>query len=266
MNHSGDAAEQIVRMSLEGAEFAARITGTAAKEIAVLLLVALKNIEKNPKLRGKARLTSMLKSGKALEIFSVKESDLKQFAEGAKQYGIVYCVLRSTKNSPDGICDIMVKAEDAPKINRLIERYNFSTVDKARIESELVAAKAEKSVEAQPAEPNKDNIEPLLDDLMGKETEKPGKEATASSPFASNVKTPNPSAPTSGRKNNPVGYTNKPSVKEELREIKAAKKEQEAAQREETPAADKPKDKAETTHQQPQGGKKSKTKNTKART
>ena len=38
MNHSGDAAEQIVRMSLEGVEVAARITGTAAKEVALLLL------------------------------------------------------------------------------------------------------------------------------------------------------------------------------------------------------------------------------------
>ncbi len=31
MNNSGDAAEQIVRMSLEGVEIAAKITGTAAK-------------------------------------------------------------------------------------------------------------------------------------------------------------------------------------------------------------------------------------------
>ena len=29
MNHSGDAAEQIVRMTLEGVEVAVRITGTA---------------------------------------------------------------------------------------------------------------------------------------------------------------------------------------------------------------------------------------------
>ena len=30
MNNSGDAAEQVLRMSLEGAEFALKITGTAA--------------------------------------------------------------------------------------------------------------------------------------------------------------------------------------------------------------------------------------------
>ena len=38
MNTSGEAAEQIVRMSLEGFEVAAKITGAGAKNIAVLLL------------------------------------------------------------------------------------------------------------------------------------------------------------------------------------------------------------------------------------
>ncbi|MDR0818352.1 MAG: PcfB family protein, partial [Oscillospiraceae bacterium] len=138
MNHSGDAAEQIVRMSLEGVEVVARITGTAAKELAVFLIAALKSDNAGNsklKLKGKARLESMLKSGKPLEIFSVKESDLQTFAQGAKQYGIVYCVLRDRKNTPDGLCDIMVKADDAPKINRLVERFKFATVDKAKIES-----------------------------------------------------------------------------------------------------------------------------------
>ena len=36
MNTGGEAAEQIVRMSLEGFEVAAKITGAGAKNIAVL--------------------------------------------------------------------------------------------------------------------------------------------------------------------------------------------------------------------------------------
>ena len=42
MNTSGEAAEQIVRMSLEGFEVAARITGAGAKNIAILLYSILK--------------------------------------------------------------------------------------------------------------------------------------------------------------------------------------------------------------------------------
>ena len=41
MSYSGDAAEQVVRMSLEGVEVAAKITGAGAKEIALLLYAAV---------------------------------------------------------------------------------------------------------------------------------------------------------------------------------------------------------------------------------
>ena len=37
MYNSGDAAEQVVRMSLEGAEVALKITGAAAKNLAAAL-------------------------------------------------------------------------------------------------------------------------------------------------------------------------------------------------------------------------------------
>ena len=36
MNTSGDAAESIVRMGLQGFDVAARITGSGAKEVAIL--------------------------------------------------------------------------------------------------------------------------------------------------------------------------------------------------------------------------------------
>lgn len=53
MNTGGEAAEQIVRMSLEGFEVAAKITGAGAKNIAILLYSILKEEKKT---KGKARL------------------------------------------------------------------------------------------------------------------------------------------------------------------------------------------------------------------
>ena len=73
MNTGGDAAEQVVRLSLEGFEVAAKLTGTAAKELAVLLVSVLKQEHKT---KGKARLTNMLKSGKELKVFSIPNKDL----------------------------------------------------------------------------------------------------------------------------------------------------------------------------------------------
>ena len=95
MNTGGEAAEQIVRMSLEGFEVAAKITGAGAKNIAILLYSILKEEKKT---KGKARLTSMLRSGKELKVFTVKSDDLKKFTQEAKKYGVLYCVLTDRKN------------------------------------------------------------------------------------------------------------------------------------------------------------------------
>ena len=95
MNTGGEAAEQIVRMSLEGFEVAAKITGAGAKNIAILLYSILKEEQKT---KGKARLTNMLRSGKELKVFTVKSGDLKKFTQEAKKYGVLYCVLADRGN------------------------------------------------------------------------------------------------------------------------------------------------------------------------
>ena len=43
MNMSGDAAEQVVRLSLEGTEMALRLSGDAAKSVAIAIYTILKN-------------------------------------------------------------------------------------------------------------------------------------------------------------------------------------------------------------------------------
>lgn len=114
MYNSGDAAEQIVRMSLEGTEVALKLTGSMAKNIAAALYAVLKNRDKN-KIKGRQRLTAMLKSGKELKVFTISESHLKQFSLEAKRYSVVYCALRGKEPSADGLVDVMVRAEDASK-------------------------------------------------------------------------------------------------------------------------------------------------------
>ena len=98
MNSSGDAAEQVVRLSLEGFEVVAKVTGEAAKNIALLLISALKNEQQT---KGKARLSKMIRSGKELKVFTVQKKDLKEFTKHAKKYGVLYTVLRD-KNNKDG--------------------------------------------------------------------------------------------------------------------------------------------------------------------
>ena len=95
MNTSGDAAEQVVRFSLEGMEKVIRISGEGAKELIAMMFAALKDKQQT---MGKTDLVNMLKSGRNIKIFSIQKQDLAKFAEETKRYGILYCALANKNN------------------------------------------------------------------------------------------------------------------------------------------------------------------------
>ena len=68
MNAGGDAAEQVVRFYLEGFEVMAKLSGKGAERVIALLLNVIKDHKQT---KGKARLNTMLKSGKPLSIFTI---------------------------------------------------------------------------------------------------------------------------------------------------------------------------------------------------
>ena len=266
MNTGGEAAEQIVRMSLEGFEVAAKITGAGAKNIAILLYSILKEEQKT---KGKARLTSMLRSGKELKVFTVKNADLKKFTQEAKKYGVLYCVLADRKNKdPNAEVDVIARAEDASKISRIVERFDLASVDTASIVTEAEKSRDTKGGQPEPeiGVQEKAEKDKLLDALMGKPMQK---EENAPNPSVAKTEKSPLSEPTSEQpRKSAEGATmtkdEKPSVREELRKIKESRKEQEA----DTPATgkDKSSDKAKkppagkTEHKQPQRKKPKKSK------
>ena len=129
----------------------AKISGEGAKHLAVYLFAALQGQKRT---KGSIRLESLLRSGKELKVFAVKNEDLPTFCKEAKRYGVLYCALRDKKNV-DGLCDVMVRAEDASKINRIVERFKLATVDTASIKSEIEKSRAGKQPEQQVSEQNR---------------------------------------------------------------------------------------------------------------
>ena len=119
MDASSEAAEQIVRMTLEGTEVALRITGAGAKNAAAMLLAAAAS---NEKTKGRARLSAMLKSGRELRVFPIRFDDLKGFAKEARRYGIAYAVVKQKDGES---VDLLVRTEDASKVNRIAERLGL---------------------------------------------------------------------------------------------------------------------------------------------
>ena len=131
--NTADPAQEVVSIYIEVLKEGFKITGVASKHIAVMLYTMMKDKKQT---KGKTRLTNMLKTGKSLKIFTIKAEDLKKFSQEAKKYGVLYCALADKKNSKiDGLVDILVREEDASKVNRIAERFNFADV--ATIEKEL---------------------------------------------------------------------------------------------------------------------------------
>ena len=253
MNTSGEAAEQVVRMSLDGVEVVLKIAGAGAKNIAAMIYAALKDTDKN-KVKGQARLISMLKSGKELSIFSVKNEDLKKFASEAKRYGIVYHPMRNTKDK-DGVIDVMVYSADAPRINRIVERFKLATVDIASIKSEL--QKSKEHTPPEKATPEKSAEDKLLDELLTKPQQKEAREQE--NPEAAKTAKSRPSEPIltrSGKSEKGASDMQRKSVREALSEIKRVRKQEaEKPQREERQTSEKPQQQRTTKHQQPQSRK-----------
>lgn len=165
-------------------------------------------------------------------MFTISEEHLKQFAIEAKRYGVVYCALRGKERSADGMVDVMVRAEDASKINRIVERFKLATVDAASIKHDIERSRAEKeSTPAVPEQgvPQKDTEDLLLDELLGAPIQK--EQQTLENPTAAKTRKSPPSEPISVMQKKAAEGTTKavrPSVREELRGIKAARQEKAA--------------------------------------
>lgn len=209
MYGSGDTADQMVRMTLQGIEVAANVTlkagGATAKSLAATLYAILTD---KKKVKGKTHLNSLLKSGKELKVFAIRHEDLKIFCEEAKRYGVLYSVLKE-KNNKDGICDIMVRAEDASKISRIVDKFELAKIDTKAIKEAILAQK-ENPVKDIPVLSNEEH-DKIVTELMN-EIKKPKK--------ARKTKSDSRSGPSS---KNAVAKDERPSVRKQLTEIKNEK-------------------------------------------
>ncbi len=207
-------------MSLEGAESVLRLAGSGARQLAVLLYAVLKDQRRTS---GKIRLTNLLRSGKELRVFAVRDRDLRVFCTEAKKYGVLYTVLKD-RDAKDGLTDVMVRAEDAGKINRIFERFGLSTVDVGSVSVERELEKtdgARGGPEGGPSQAEK--VEAFLDGTA--EPDPPGEPGRTGSPTPGPAADPRRSGPFSERSSPRAGGASdaperRPSVRKELETIR----------------------------------------------
>ena len=121
MSQGSDAADQMVKETIAVTEMAVKLAGSGAKNLIVLLTLYAKE---NHQLKGETNLKKLIKEGKELRIVYLDNDDLAEFKNYAKEYGILYSALKY-KDDGSPTTDILVKAEDIPRVNRILEKMNY---------------------------------------------------------------------------------------------------------------------------------------------
>lgn len=236
MNLGSDAADQVVKYSmegletggklaLEGADKLLRISGRGAQHLAAFFYAVLTD---NKKSRGRTRVVRMVKDGRNLKFFTVPKDRLKEFCEEGKKRGLLYVVIKDKRDPVK--CEIMVYADDAAKVNRVMDKMNL---DFTAAQSGQLAHETTEEMTLQ--EPDKlENIQMPEGEVSFEifdseqdfnfDTAEPGNFTQAQE-----AEEKNPSAPSlrSSDISTEQGKTEKPSVREELQEIKEEHKQKE---------------------------------------
>ena len=240
MNYGGDAADQIVRYSLEGTEVALKLTGEAAKNFAVFAAAVLRD---QKKMHGKTNLTRLLRENKPLRFFEVPESRMKEFAREANVRGLLYVPVRD-RSKAAGKIEFAVWAEDAAKVNRVLEKMGVDylqadTGAKAEV-GPMPAAEQQAAVQTEVVEMPEGRIAfevTELDDAFnvgGNFTQRtgpdmPATEKSPSEPSSPQRSSTQPQPEKSAERIRAEG--GRPSVKQELGELKREQARKKAAER-----------------------------------
>lgn len=163
MDASTEAADFVVRESLtlmiDSVKLLLKGSGKGAVRSLALLAAVMKSQHRT---KGAVRLASLLRSGAPLEVLTLPEDQLGQWHNHAKEYGILYTVIRS--HDRDGQVDLVIRKEDAARVVRIMERFHLEATPQASITAEVQPDLAQG--QASGLEPPKDEIDQLIDNIL----------------------------------------------------------------------------------------------------
>ena len=151
---SGDAADETVRIMLNGTEVAVRLAGTGVKSLAELLIAWSRE---DLKTYGKTSMARLLRTGDELQVISMDEKQYGQFKELARGK-VLYAPFVNAK-ADDGKVDVVVSSKSVPMVSFILRKIGYG--DEVRTE----------------ADPSKKNSTPWRTGLSGpttRSTREPG--------------------------------------------------------------------------------------------
>ena len=123
---SEDAADEVVRIALNGTEVMLRLAGSGAKNLASLLISWSRS---EPKTSGKTSLGRLLASGDTLHLVTLDRETYRQFRSAAKNK-LLYSAFSDNRNDRKEI-DVVFGQRNAALVDYLLSRIGYRAPERA---------------------------------------------------------------------------------------------------------------------------------------
>ena len=145
---SGDAAEEVVRLALSGADITLRLVASATKNLGAMVLALRKD---HKKLSGKTNMHKMLKQTREIQAITMTPKQYKAFKKRSGKYKILYATVKDKTDKTKSV-DVLMPVTELSRANRLFERIGIND-SPSPAQSEKTKEKEEKSKNAHRSEP-----------------------------------------------------------------------------------------------------------------
>lgn len=129
MDVSGDVADLMVKEGIQLTEETIKLLAAGSKNLAALLWALAKD---EKKLVGKTGMARLIREGKELKVFRLKEEDLEEFKKFAK-HNVLFSVVKDTR-ATDGLVDLVTNVDFVAQVNLFMERRGYPAPDKGQEE------------------------------------------------------------------------------------------------------------------------------------
>lgn len=127
MDVSGEVADLMVKESIQITEESVKLLAAGAKNLTAFLLALAQD---NKKLSGKTNMARLLREGKELKVFSIRESDLPDFRHFAKK-NVLYSVVKD-KGAKNGMVNLITNVDYVSQVNHFMESRGYAAPTKAQ--------------------------------------------------------------------------------------------------------------------------------------
>lgn len=130
MDVSAEAADVVVRESLQATEAAAKLTLEGMKNVAALLLAIAKQ---DMKVVGETTAKRLAKDSAPAVVIPIKAEDKAKFQKLAKEFGVLYFIAQK-KGNDSGILNVVSNQNYAAQLNAVMEQLGYPIPQKEQEE------------------------------------------------------------------------------------------------------------------------------------